>query len=166
MADIVPRQVRSRMMAGIRGKNTKPELLVRKALTSLGLRYRLHRRDLPGVPDVVLPRLRAAIFAHGCFWHQHFGCRFAKLPGSNREFWLPKLERNAARDQAATEALVSAGWRVLTVWECATRRESIPDLARLLADWLEGGGTKDEIPGVPSDSKSDIQDDNANRQQE
>ncbi|WP_235592239.1 very short patch repair endonuclease [Lysobacter capsici] len=96
--DIVPPKKRSRMMAGIKGKNTKPEMAVRKVVHAMGFRFRLHRKDLPGSPDLVFPRLRKAIFVHGCFWHQHPGCRFAYTPKSNAQFWLDKLERNTRRD--------------------------------------------------------------------
>lgn len=119
--DIVSPATRSRMMAGIHAKNTKPELLVRRLLFAGGLRFRLHRRDLPGTPDIVLPKHRLAIFVHGCFWHQHEGCPLAKMPSTNREFWKAKLARNQHRDREATVKLVAAGWRVLVVWECATR---------------------------------------------
>lgn len=111
-------QARSRTMRAIRKKNTKPELLVRRRLHALGFRFRLHRRDLPGTPDIVLPRHRVAIQVHGCFWHQHPGCRYATTPRTRPDYWLPKLVRNIARDQASTAALEALGWRVLTLWEC------------------------------------------------
>lgn len=127
------------MMAGIRGRNTKPEIIVRKALFTSGFRFRLHRRDLPGKPDVVLTSRRVVVFVHGCFWHAHLGCRYAKTPSTHREFWKAKLAANVERDQRAREALMSAGWRVLVVWECATRtfsaREQLP---KLLSRWIEG----------------------------
>jgi DNA mismatch endonuclease (patch repair protein) len=127
------------MMSGIRARDTKPEVLVRKALFRAGFRFRLHRRDLPGSPDVVLPGRRVAVFVHGCFWHAHDGCRYAKTPATRREFWESKLAANVERDKRAREALLSAGWRVLVVWECATRspavREALPDL---LARWIDG----------------------------
>jgi DNA mismatch endonuclease, patch repair protein len=106
------------MMAGIRGKDTKPELAVRRLVHALGYRFRLHRRDLPGSPDLVLPRLRKIIFVHGCFWHRHSGCRFAYTPKANAEFWLNKLTSNVSRDEAAQTALVAQGWDVMVVWEC------------------------------------------------
>ena len=110
--DIVTPEKRSRMMSGIRGKNTKPELAVHKLVHALGYRFRLHRRDLPGSPDLVLPRLRKVIFVHGCFWHRHAGCRFAYTPKSNSEFWLTKLNANMHRDAAAHQTLIAAGWCV------------------------------------------------------
>lgn len=105
-------------MSGIRGKNTKPELAVRKLVHALGYRFRLHRRDLAGTPDLVLPRLRKIIFVHGCFWHRHPGCKFAYSPKSNSEFWLEKLNGNVRRDATVQQALHEAGWDVLIIWEC------------------------------------------------
>jgi DNA mismatch endonuclease, patch repair protein len=121
MADIVDRSTRSRMMSGIRGKNTKPEVLVRKYLHRHGLRFRLHVQRLPGKPDLLLPKFRAVVNVHGCFWHQHPGCRYAYMPASNRGFWREKLQGNAKRDSRNSAALVALGWRVFTVWECETR---------------------------------------------
>lgn len=133
-------------MSGIGGRNTKPEIMVRKALFAAGYRFRLHRKDLPGCPDVVLPGRRVAVFVHGCFWHAHRGCRYAKTPSSRKEFWEAKLAANAERDARATEALLSAGWRVLVVWECATRsvetREALPEL---LSQWIGGPEVSGEI---------------------
>jgi DNA mismatch endonuclease (patch repair protein) len=111
-------EARSRIMRSIRKTDTKPELIVRRALHARGFRFRLHRRDLPGSPDVVLPRHRKAIFVHGCFWHQHPGCRHATRPRSRQDYWGPKLDRNVARDAHAREALAGLGWDVLTLWEC------------------------------------------------
>ncbi len=146
MADVVSKEVRSKMMAGIRGKDTKPELLVRRVLTAAGVRYRLHRKDLPGAPDLVMSARRAVVFVHGCFWHRHEGCRYAKLPSSNAAFWRAKLDRNVERDRKAVADLLAAGWRVLTVWECATRRGSESELQRLLVGWLEGSERNSEVP--------------------
>lgn len=126
-------------MSGIRGKNTKPELLTRRALFAAGYRFRLHRRDLPGAPDIVMPGRKIAIFVHGCFWHLHAGCKNAKLPSTRPEFWLGKLEGNVARDRRAVEALLLSDWRVLTVWECATRDHlSLSALSETLSNWIEG----------------------------
>ena len=108
------------MMSGIRGKNTRPELLIRKALHARGFRYRLHC-NLPGKPDICLPKHRAVIFVHGCFWHQHSGCKLAHLPQSRGEYWHKKLARNVRRDQANLEALYAAGWDVLVLWECEVK---------------------------------------------
>ena len=139
------------MMSGIRGKNTKPEMLVRRALFAAGYRFRLHRRDLPGAPDIVLPGRRVAVFVHGCFWHMHAGCKYAKLPSTRPEFWSQKLEGNVARDHRAIEALLADGWRSLTVWECATRGpESAASLSKALASWIEGFARSGEISAAPN----------------
>ncbi|MCJ2101012.1 very short patch repair endonuclease [Methylobacterium sp. E-046] len=108
-------------MRANKGRDTKPELIVRRLLHSMGYRFRLHRRDLPGTPDIVLPRHRAAIQVHGCFWHQHQGCRHANLPRSRSAYWHPKLARNVERDAHAISALEALGWRVLVLWECELR---------------------------------------------
>lgn len=146
MTDIVDPATRSRMMSGIGGRNTKPEIVVRKALFAAGFRFRLHRKDLPGCPDIVLPGRRIAVFVHGCFWHAHPGCRYAKLPASRRELWETKLAANVERDRRAIDALLSADWRVLVVWECATRsvkaREALPELLR---HWIDGSEVSEEF---------------------
>jgi DNA mismatch endonuclease (patch repair protein) len=121
MTDIVSAEKRSAMMAGIRSKNTRPELIVRSVAHGLGLRYRLHRGDLPGSPDLVLPKHRTAVFVQGCFWHRHAGCKLAYTPKSNLAFWNKKFERNVARDADSEERLRHLGWRVLKIWECETR---------------------------------------------
>jgi len=105
-------------MAAIRGKNTKPELTVRRFLHALGFRFRLHSTSLPGRPDIVLPKHRTAVFVHGCFWHHHANCRLATTPASNRRFWREKLMGNRRRDRRKAEALRTAGWKVLTIWQC------------------------------------------------
>ena len=109
---------RSANMSRIRSRDTKPELVVRRVLYGLGYRYRLHRRDLPGVPDLVFPSRRKAIFVHGCFWHQHKGCVDGRLPQSRQDYWLPKLRRNVERDCENTAKLRNNGWKVLKLWEC------------------------------------------------
>jgi DNA mismatch endonuclease, patch repair protein len=149
LVDVVEPKVRSRMMSGIRGKDTKPEMLVRKALSAAGYRYRLHRRDLPGAPDVVMPGCRVAIFVHGCFWHVHSGCKNAKLPSTRPDFWRDKLEGNVARDRRAIESLRADGWRVLTIWECATRDAvTLATLPEALCRWIADGGPTGEISGA------------------
>lgn len=139
MADIVDAVTRSRMMAGIQAKNTKPELMVRKALHALGFRYALHSNRLPGKPDIVMPKWRVVIFVHGCFWHRH-GCAFSKMPKGNAAFWQSKLAANVARDEAVKHQLTLAGWRTATVWECATRgkraTEQFPGLMDTLCSWI------------------------------
>jgi DNA mismatch endonuclease, patch repair protein len=127
---------RSANMAAIKGRDTTPEMAVRRLLHRMGYRFRLHRRDLPGNPDVVLAKHKAAILVHGCFWHQHDAARRkARKPKSNQGYWLPKLKRNGERDARNTEALSEAGWRVLKVWECETRDSA--GLERKLARFLE-----------------------------
>ena len=146
--DIGDRSTRSRMMAGIRGKHTKPELLVRKALFASGFRYRLHCGGLPGSPDIVLSSRRVVVFVHGCFWHQHAHCKFAKLPASRSDFWAAKLAGNVERDKKAFEALHSDGWRVLIVWECATRDPLIVNsLGTKLSSWIAGHDSTGVIRG-------------------
>lgn len=136
-------------MSGIGGKNTKPELLVRKALFAAGFRFRLHRKDLPGRPDVVLPGRRVVVFVHGCFWHAHQSCPYAKTPATRREFWEAKLAANVERDRRTREALLSAGWRVLVVWECATRSSGVRErLSELLIRWIEGVELSGELSGM------------------
>lgn len=119
--DIVSKEKRSRMMSGIKGKNTKPELLLRSALHKLGFRFRIQRKDLPGKPDIVLPKYKTIIFVHGCFWHRHPGCKYAYTPKSNIEFWTSKLEGNVIRDRLTEKALEEMGWRILIVWECEVK---------------------------------------------
>lgn len=123
MVDRLTPEARSRNMAKIRGKNTRPELAVRRAAHALGLRFRLHRRDLPGTPDLVFPRRRIALFVHGCFWHRHPGCGFAYTPKSRVEFWQAKFDGNVERDKRKQADLAAAGWRVVVVWECETREQ-------------------------------------------
>ena len=118
--DIVSREKRSAMMAGIRGKDTQPEMRVRRAAHALGFRYRLHRRDLPGHPDLVFPKLRKVILVHGCYWHRHPGCRFAYMPKSNVDFWQQKFGNNQKRDRHTLSELVKLGWIPMVIWECET----------------------------------------------
>ena len=148
MADVVDPATRSRMMSGIRGKNTKPELLIRKALHARGFRYRLHC-DLPGKPDICLPKHRAVIFVHGCFWHGH-GCHLFKWPKTRPEFWREKIVRNTEVDRAAESRLSDDGWRVAVIWECALKgRERLPleDVISTCADWLNSDQMRLEIRG-------------------
>lgn len=118
MTDSLNPSRRSENMRRIKAKNTKPEIALRKLLYSMGYRYRLHVNDLPGKPDVVFRRNKRVIFVHGCFWHQHSECREGRLPGTRPEYWIPKLGRNVQRDRENAEWLMTAGWQVLTVWEC------------------------------------------------
>ena len=120
--DRISRKLRSRTMAAVRGKDTKPEMLVRRLVHSLGYRYILHNRLLPGVPDLVFPGRRKIIFVHGCFWHRHPGCSLARLPKSRLEFWVPKLEGNHERDAKNVKLLRRDGWRVKVIWECEMKQ--------------------------------------------
>ena len=129
--DVVDSATRSRMMSGIRSKDTKPEMTVRKYLHAKGFRYRLHTRDLPGSPDLVLPKYKTAILVHGCFWHRHPGCRYTTTPASNVEHWDQKFRANTERDARKQAALEAAGWRVIVVWECELRRDAPERLERL-----------------------------------
>lgn len=150
MADVVSPAVRSRMMSGIKGKNSQPEILIRKMLFGAGYRFRLHRRDLPGTPDIVLPRRKIAIFVHGCFWHAHEGCKYFKVPATRPEFWIAKLQSNVDRDKRAFETLRTMGWRVLCVWECATREsETAKSLLERMISWIDSDIGIEEI-GAPS----------------
>lgn len=136
-------------MAAVRGKNTRPELLIRKGLHKLGFRYRLHSNSLPGKPDLFLPRYRAAIFVHGCFWHRH-NCHLFKLPSTRTEFWAEKLKGNTKRDETVKSQLREGGWRVLTIWECALRgrtRLETSDLLERTAGWITGVEAQAEIRG-------------------
>ncbi|MGY4726909.1 very short patch repair endonuclease [Burkholderia pyrrocinia] len=115
---------RSENMRRIRSKDTEPELVVRRLVYAMGYRYRLHRKDIPGKPDLVFLGRRKVIFIHGCFWHQHSGCREGRLPKSNTDYWLPKLRRNQDRDRAALSQLAATGWEALVIWECETKDSS------------------------------------------
>jgi DNA mismatch endonuclease, patch repair protein len=121
MADVVDAATRSRMMSGIKGKNTNPELVVRKLLHAYGYRFRLHASNLPGRPDIVLPKYRAIIEVRGCFWHRHKNCKYAVMPKTNRKFWETKLRSNAERDDKTARTLRKRGWQVVVIWECQTR---------------------------------------------
>ena len=118
MPERISKAQRSRLMAAIKSRDTKPEIVVRRLVHGLGYRFRLHGRDLPGTPDIVLPRHRKVINVHGCFWHRHAGCKIATTPKSNTEFWVDKFNRNVSRDAFVLEQLRSQGWYTLVVWEC------------------------------------------------
>jgi DNA mismatch endonuclease (patch repair protein) len=139
VADNVDAATRSRMMAGIRGKNTKPERIIRSGLHRRGFRFRLHGKNLPGTPDLVLPKYNAVIFVHGCFWHGH-DCSFFKMPRTRVEFWKAKFARNGVVDRKARNRLLREGWRVLVIWECVLRGRSDAQIGNLLAHvaaWLK-----------------------------
>ena len=149
MADIVSPETRSRMMSGIRAKNTRPELALRKALHARGFRYRLHSAGVPGKPDIVLPRHRAAVFVHGCFWHGH-DCHLFRLPGTRTDFWREKIDRNRTRDAIVTCELTAQGWRQLAIWECAIRGRTKIGLEAAVDQavaWLQGEAMTGDIRG-------------------
>ncbi len=139
MVDRLSPEARSRLMGRVGSKNTTPELLVRSLAHRLGFRFRLHRSDLPGKPDLVFPRLRKIVFVHGCFWHQHPRCRYGRFPKSRVEFWEEKFRRNKHRDRRALKELRTAGWKVLVVWQCETRNAQ--QLEALLRDFLDDDGS-------------------------
>ncbi|MDW8391873.1 MAG: DNA mismatch endonuclease Vsr [Oscillochloridaceae bacterium] len=136
MPDVFTPEERSRVMAKVRGQDTNPEKIVRSLIHRMGYRFRLHVKDLPGKPDIVLPRHRKVVFVHGCFWHQHPGCEHAARPGSNTEYWNKKLDRNVMRDREHLERLLYLGWKVLIVWECELKDldQLVEKLRRFLSD--------------------------------
>ncbi len=137
------------MMSGIRGKDTKPELAIRSALHRAGFRFRLHRKDLPGRPDLVFPRHNAVLFVHGCFWHGH-ECHLFRWPKTREDFWREKIGKNIARDQAQYQALAGSGWRVGTIWECALKgktRLSFDEVVDQCSIWLKSGIKTFEVSG-------------------
>src|ERR1035438_919345 len=152
MVDVLTPEQRRLNMSRIRGRDTKPELLLRRGLHSRGLRFRLHRKDLTGCPDLVFPRFRAVIFVHGCFWHGH-KCHLFKLPETRRAFWKKKIFGNADRDRRAVEILRSERWRVLTVWECALRGRGHLEMSKILSrveSFLTGNRIVLEMKGTES----------------
>ena len=158
MADIVTPAVRSRMMSGIRSKNTRHEIQLRKALHNAGLRYRLHRRDLPGTPDIVLPRYRAVIFVHGCFWHGH-DCPLFKWPSTNSDKWARKIQTNQNRDAESVQRLLATSWRVCTVWECALRgkqRQTEKEVVCSIVCWVRSSEMLFEVRGTENADDSHL----------
>lgn len=159
MADIVDKATRSRMMSAVRAKNTKLEVEIRRNLFIMGFRYRLHAKDLPGTPDMLFPKYRAAIFVHGCFWHQH-GCHRSAIPSTRKTWWGNKLVGNAQRDSRAVARLGDLGWRVLIVWECALRSPNIDKkkvletIVRRAAGFLRSHSRYREIPSSPLNGKA------------
>ena len=147
MSDIVDQKKRSRMMANIKGKNTKPEMAIRSALHRIGYRFRLHRKDLPGKPDIVLPKHRAVVFVNGCFWHGHF-CHLFRWPKTREEFWREKILSNKERDQRNVSTLIQREWRICIIWECSIRKQSEENLAGVigeLVEWIESSEPTKEI---------------------
>ena len=147
MPDILTKSRRHQCMSHIRGKNTKPEILVRKGLHARGFRFRLHNKKLPGSPDIVLPKYGVAIMVNGCFWHGHKGCRYATKPKSNVEFWETKIARNRHRDEVTNAHLEALGWHVITVWECELRgkAEAASKLDALAEEIREAGVAKSKL---------------------
>ena len=127
---------RSRNMSAIKSKNTKPEIKVRKVLHSMGYRFRLHSKDLPGSPDIVLPKYKTVIFVHGCFWHRHQNCKYASTPKTRQEFWNKKFNENINRDKINQENLSSKGWKIIIVWECEIKDQDF-DLNRLFKNEIK-----------------------------
>lgn len=158
MTDTVDRQTRSKMMSAVRAKNTKIETEIRRRLFAQGFRYRLHARDLPGRPDMVLPKYSTVIFVHGCFWHYH-GCHLSSIPGTRRSWWKKKLEDNARRDSEVVFELRNLGWRILIVWECGFRRpktnraEALDTIAARAGGFLKSTRRLLEIPRLPGGRK-------------
>lgn len=142
MADTLTPAQRSERMSRVRGKNTAPEMKLRRLIHGMGYRYRLHVSDLPGKPDLVFPSRHAVIFMHGCFWHRHANCKLARLPKSKLDFWEIKLEENRQRDLRYRERLMAMGWRVLIVWECEL--QNLDHVSRVVREFLgeRGGGKK------------------------
>ena len=151
MADVVDQATRSRMMAAIQGRNTKPEVALRRGLHRSGFRYVLHDRRLPGRPDIVFPRYQAVVFVHGCFWHRHDGCRYATTPKTRPEFWSKKFEANVARDQRNRQAVSEAGWKTAVVWECALRGPRLDETVARVSQWLRSGSRWIDIPDTLGD---------------
>lgn len=151
MADIVSREVRSRMMSGIRSRDTGPEVRLRRELHALGHRFRLHVRELPGSPDIVMPRRKAAIQVHGCFWHRHLGCKYATTPNSRIEFWQTKFASNQLRDARNLAELQSLGWRTAIIWECCVRGPDISQMVCRLDMWLRSDERHLELPPISSE---------------
>lgn len=148
MSDIVDPKTRSRMMGNIKGKNTKPEMAIRSALHRMGYRFRLHRKDLPGKPDIVLPKHHAVVLVNGCFWHGHF-CHLFRWPKTREEFWREKILSNKKRDERNIEALLGNGWKVCIFWECSIRKQqdnAVQESLTNLVNWIEGSTPFKEIP--------------------
>jgi len=140
MADVHTRAQRSYNMSMIKGKNTKPEMLVRRFLFANGYRYRLHAKNLPGKPDIILPKYKTVIFVHGCFWHGHEGCKYYVVPKTKTDWWLSKINGNIANDYKKKQALQALGWRVITLWECELKPDRIGDTLLLLSGMINANG--------------------------
>lgn len=151
--DTVDGVTRSKIMSRVRGKDTGPELIIRKALHRSGFRYRLHAKDLPGSPDLVFPKYKAVIFVNGCFWHRH-GCHMTTTPKTRQAFWEKKFKENVERDKRVVEELIGAGWRVLTIWECTLRGKTRLDAVTIVTkavEWLVSDDPTRELPSKKDD---------------
>ena len=149
MTDVVDKETRSKMMAGIKGKNTKPEIMIRKKLHKIGFRYRLHNKSLPGKPDLVFSKYKAVIFINGCFWHGH-NCHLFKYPDSREEFWHNKIDKTRETDLRNISLLTNNGWRVLQIWECSIKgkeRLDINEVIKVTSEWLKSQDEAFEIRG-------------------
>jgi len=148
MIDVVDVKTRSKMMSGIRGKDTKPELLIRSRLHQQGFRFRVHDNTLAGRPDIILKKYHAVIFVHGCFWHRH-ECHLFKWPKTRPEFWRDKINGNYENDKKVIKSLTESGWRICVIWECAVKgaNKDIPSIVNLMADWLKSDEVFLEISG-------------------
>ncbi len=132
MADVHTKEIRSKNMAAIKGKNTKPEMLVRRFLHANGFRYKLHDKSLPGKPDIVLPKYKTVIFVHGCFWHGHEGCKYYVVPKTRTEWWLNKINGNIANDKKAIKALKKEGWKIINIWTCKLKKSGLSNTLKKL----------------------------------
>lgn len=151
VTDVHDKAARSRNMSAIRSRNTKPEVQIRRLLHAAGFRFRIHRKDLPGTPDIVLPKYRVVILVHGCFWHGH-NCYLFKVPATRPDFWLQKIAGNRSRDEQQLVELKAMGWRVMTVWECALKGPRRLDTAKLAADlrrWIVDCATEGDLAAPP-----------------
>ena len=160
MTDTMTPEQRHRCMAAIKGKDTKPEMIVRRYLHALGFRYGLHNRKLPGSPDLIFRSFKTVVFIHGCFWHGHAGCKYYRLPKSNVEFWQQKIERNRQRDKETRAKLIEKGWNVITVWECDLRDKTcreltLSSLANKLNDLKRKSSGYEEFEPLPIAAEPD-----------
>ncbi|MEF2968617.1 very short patch repair endonuclease [Paenibacillus sp. M1] len=143
--DSFSKEKRSQIMSNVKSKNTTPELIVRRLLHRMGYRFRLHRPDLPGKPDIVLPKYKKVIFINGCFWHGHENCKKSQLPKTNREFWQSKIRKNKSRDEKSINKLLEMGWQCLVIWDCQIKKKDIEKLVIILEGFMKGEMDYDNI---------------------
>jgi len=152
--DKLTKEKRSWNMSRVKSKNTKPEVLIRSYLHKMGYRFRLHAKQLPGSPDIVLPKYRAVIFIHGCFWHGHDGCKGGEIPKTRPLFWKEKIHENISRDEAAYDQLNLIGWRIAIIWECALKNKGVTnDTVYNICKWLRSGSNNLELPSLNCDQE-------------